>query len=263
MVSWSFFLRCDGRLKMLHIFKCDLHIHTCLSPCGDLDMYPRAIVRKSIEKGLDCIAICDHNTAENVPFVERAAAGSALKVLAGMEITSSEEAHIIALFDNFKDLKPIQEMVYGHLPGENVEEKFGCQVMVNENDEVEGFCQRFLIGSTDLPLKRIVDAIHEAGGVAIAAHIDRESFSVVGQLGFISPDMGFDAAEISHRLSLREARQLFPDLELLPFIKTSDAHYLSDIGRGITDILVAEPTIDELKMAFKKEKGRAILIDHD
>lgn len=249
---------------MLRVYRCDLHIHTCLSPCGDLDMYPRAIVRKSLEKGLDCIAICDHNTAENVAFVEKAAQGSSLKIIPGMEITSREEVHVIGLFENLSDLIPLQELVYGHLPGENDEDRFGCQAVVNENDEVERLSNRFLIGSTDLPLKVIVDAIHEAGGMAIAAHIDRESFSVISQLGFISPDMQFDAVEISSHLpSFKEARIRFPDLTRLPFIRASDAHFIKDIGKSVTEFLINAPTLKELRMAFNREKGRLILNDHD
>jgi len=248
---------------MLHVFRCDLHIHTCLSPCGDLDMYPRAIVRKSLEKGLDCIAICDHNTAENAGFVEKAAAGLPLKVIFGMEVTSREEVHVVALFENSSNVIPFQEMVYRHLPGWNMEEKFGCQPIVNEKDEVEGFCDRLLIGATDLPLKIIIDAVHEAGGVAIAAHIDRESFSVIGQLGFISPDMRFDAVEISPRLSIGEARRLFPELKHLTFITSSDAHFIGDIGKGVTEVMMFSPTVGELKMALRNEKGRQVIYGHD
>ncbi|MCX7982668.1 MAG: PHP domain-containing protein [Syntrophales bacterium] len=248
---------------MLRVYRCDLHIHTCLSPCGDLDMYPRAIVRASLEKGLDCIAICDHNTAENVAFVERAARQTPLKIIPGMEITTVEEVHVLALFDNLNDLIPIQEMVYRHLPGENDEQRFGCQAIVNENDEVEGFLKQLLIGSTDLPLKDIVNAIHTAGGMALAAHIDRESFSVISQLGFISQDMQFDAVEISSRLSIEEARRLYPDLIGMPMIKTSDAHFIKEIGKGITEILVKSPTIEEFKMAFNKAKGRLVLSGYD
>jgi len=246
---------------MLHVFKCDLHIHTCLSPCGDLNMYPRAIVRKAHELGLDCIAVCDHNTAENVSFVKKAALHSPLKVIPGMEITSREEVHILAFFDNLENLLSLQEIVYAHLPGENDEERFGCQAIVNENDEVEGFSNRLLIGATTLPLTDIVEAIHKRGGLAIAAHIDRESFSVIGQLGFVSREMQFDALEVSARLSLKEARRVFPSLSEWSLISSSDAHFIEDIGRAYTQLLVEAPTVEELKLALKNEKGRVVFTE--
>src|SRR5512136_3038775 len=102
---------------MLRAYRCDLHVHTCLSPCAELDMYPRAVVEKSIAEKLDIIAICDHNASENTPFVLKSAEGKSLTVLPGMEITSREEVHLLALFDTFGDLKKIQNIIYDHLFG--------------------------------------------------------------------------------------------------------------------------------------------------
>jgi PHP family Zn ribbon phosphoesterase len=140
------------RIDMLRAFRCDLHVHTCLSPCADLDMCPRAVVEKSIAEKLDIIAVCDHNASENTQFVLRSAEGKPLTVLPGMEITSSEEVHLLALFDTLGDLKKIQDIIYEHLSGTNREEIFGCQAIVNDLDEVEGFNDRFLLGATKLSL---------------------------------------------------------------------------------------------------------------
>ena len=158
---------------MLRAFRCDLHVHTCLSPCADLDMYPRAVVDKAIAEKLDIIAICDHNASENTQFVLRSAEGKPLTVLPGMEITSSEEVHLLALFDTLDGLTKIQDIIYGHLSGTNREEIFGCQAIVNDLDEVEGFNDRFLLGATKLSLPEIIDQIHGFGGLVIASHIDR------------------------------------------------------------------------------------------
>ncbi|MCK4535078.1 MAG: PHP domain-containing protein, partial [Syntrophobacterales bacterium] len=160
---------------MLKGFRCDLHIHTCLSPCADLDMYPTALVEKSLASGLDVIGICDHNASENVRYVIEASRGKPVHVFPGMEITSREEVHVIALFKNIDNLLQIQKVVYNSLSGTNREEIFGCQAIVNESDEVEGFNDRLLIGSTDLSLQEVVEEIHALDGIAIAAHIDRES----------------------------------------------------------------------------------------
>ena len=123
---------------MLKVFYCDLHIHTCLSPCADLNMHPQALVEKALEAKLDIIAICDHNSSENVPYVIKAAKGKNIKILPGMEITTSEEVHLIAIFNSLSDLAKLQVLVYDHLAGINDEQKFGVQAIVNEKGEVEG-----------------------------------------------------------------------------------------------------------------------------
>lgn len=244
---------------MLKIFNCDLHVHTCLSPCGDLDMHPRALVEAAVASCLDVIAICDHNASENVPYVIKAAQGKNLKIIPGMEITSSEEVHLIALFESMADLSAIQATVYRHLAGVNDENRFGIQAIVNETGEVEGFNNKLLIGATDIPLNEILDLVHEQKGLAIASHIDRESFSVLGQLGFIDENFDFDALEIAALLDLKKARAQYATLNRYAFITSSDAHYLRDIGKVFTKIMMAEPSIAELKMAFQNQNGRHIL----
>jgi len=240
-------------------FRCDLHIHTCLSPCAELDMYPRAIVRKVLEEKLDIIGICDHNSSENVVSVQRAAYGLPLTVLPGMEVSSSEEVHTLALFENISCLQQFQKVIYDHLPGENDEDVFGCQAVVNEWDEVDGFNQHLLIGATVLSLQEIIDHIHRLGGLAIASHIDRESFSVIGQLGFIDPTFAFDALEITPRLGLARARETFPELGSYPFVTSSDAHFLHDVGRTFTEIWMETGNFPELGRALRGEGGRHII----
>jgi 3',5'-nucleoside bisphosphate phosphatase len=243
---------------MCRAFRCDLHIHTCLSPCAELDMYPRAVVEKSIAEQLDIIAICDHNAMENVQFVLRSVEGKPLTVLPGMEITSSEEVHLLALFDTLDDLMKIQNIVYDHLPGTNREEIFGCQAIVNDLDEVEGFNDRFLLGATELSLLEIIHHIHGFGGLAIASHIDRESFGIIGQLGFIDPDIPLDALEITYRTGIKDARSKYPELSRFPFIESSDAHSIKDIGEGVTTMFLERGTISEIRMAFEHRRGRYI-----
>ncbi len=243
---------------MLRAFRCDLHVHTCLSPCADLDMYPRAVVEKSIAEHLDIIAICDHNASENMQYVLTLAEGKPLTVLPGIEITSSEEVHLLALFDTLEDLKKIQDVIYKHLSGTNREEVFGCQAIVNDQDEVEGFNDKFLLGATKLPLLEIIHQVHGFGGLAIASHIDRESFSVISQLGFIDPDIPFDALEITRHTGIQKARVKYRELARYPFIESSDAHFIKDIGQGVTTIFLERGTIAELKMAFEHQGGRYI-----
>ncbi|NPU85699.1 MAG: PHP domain-containing protein [Syntrophaceae bacterium] len=243
---------------MLKAFRCDLHVHTCLSPCAELDMYPRKLVERCLSVGLDAVAICDHNASENIVHVRRCAEGTPLTVLAGMEVASREEVHLLALFDMVEELLPLQEWINRHLPGRNDERLFGCQAIVNDRDEVEGFCERLLIGATELPLQAIVEKIHDLGGLAVASHIDRESFSILSQLGFVVPGPPFDALEISPETGIREGRLRYPELEQFSFITSSDAHYIRDIGRAWTDVKMNAVTVKELSMAFRKREGRTI-----
>jgi hypothetical protein len=244
---------------MLKVFNCDLHIHTCLSPCAELDMHPQALVEKAITAHLDVLAICDHNASENVPFVIRAARGKDLKIFSGMEITSSEEVHILAIFDSLIDLSKLQETVYQHLAGKNDEERFGVQAIVNEKGEVEGLSDKLLIGATDIPLNDLLNLVHEQNGLTIASHIDRESFSVISQLGFIDKSFNFDALEVTPLTGLRQARETYRDLNNYSFITSSDAHYLKDIGTAMTKIIMEKPTLEELKMAFARQNGRRVM----
>lgn len=244
---------------MLRTFKADLHVHTCLSPCADLEMSPRAIVTRALEKGIDLIGITDHNSSENVPALMKAAVGTGVTILPGMEATSKEEVHLLALFDSLSQAFSFQQTVYDHLPGENDQEAFGMQVVVNEESDVLGFNPRLLAGATELTTDQLVEAIHSLNGVVIASHIDRETFGIIGQLGFIPEGLPLDALELSPNTSLSEARRRFSNYAHLTFVSSSDAHYLRDIGKVTTLLLLAEPTARELKKAFVCEEGRRVI----
>ena len=246
---------------MLKIYNCDLHIHTCLSPCAELDMHPKALVERALERRLDIIAISDHNASANVPYVVAAAAGKNIRIIPAMEITTSEEVHLLALFGRLSDLQQLQSIIDRHLFGENDENRFGVQAIVNELGEVEGLNHQLLIGATDLPIDSLVDKIHQLGGLAIPAHIDRESFSVLSQLGFIDENARFNALEISKRVGIRQGRERYAELARYAFLTSSDAHYLRDIGTSTTPFLLEEPTFEEIKMAVSGQNGRQILED--
>jgi len=244
---------------MLKTYTCNLHVHTCLSPCGDLDMHPSAIVHEAVAQQIDIIAICDHNTSENVGYVAKAAQGTGLTVIGGMEVTSREEVHIIALFEDLEALSRLEEYVFAHLDGLNDENAFGMQVIVNEIGEVEGFNERLLIGATSIPLEDVVGKVHELQGLAIAAHIDRPSFSVISQLGFVPDHVPFDALEISARLDVAQARIRFPELSRYPFITSSDAHFIEDLSSAATTkMCLEEASFAEIAMALRKENGRYV-----
>lgn len=246
---------------MLKKFRMDLHIHTCLSPCGDSDMRPGEIVKKAKLGDLDAIGICDHNSAENVTAVRKAGERENLEVIGGIEITSREEVHILALFDREADLLLTQNVVYEHLPGTNDKDVFGDQLIVDENDRITGTTDRLLIGATTLLLEQIVEIVHRFGGLAIASHVDREAFSIIGQLGFIPEGLSVDGLEVSPLNSLEDVRGRLPQLTHFPLVTFSDAHYLDDIARTYTSFLVERADVQEIGKALLNEDGRRILED--
>ncbi|MBW2096175.1 MAG: PHP domain-containing protein [Deltaproteobacteria bacterium] len=239
-------------------FKTDLHIHSCLSPCGDLDMSPRRIVEKCRERGLDIIALCDHNSAENVEPAIRVGEALGIRVLPGMEINSKEEVHTLAIFGQTNQAFAMQDIVYGSLTGVNRPEFFGEQVRANEFDEVEGFNDRLLIGAVDLGLEEIVREIHRLGGLCIASHVDRPSYSLISQLGFVPPGVYLDAVEVSDpRWAGSEGRGILETLGL-PVVTSSDAHFLKDIGRRVSVFFMETATVEELRLALLGKSGRSV-----
>lgn len=242
---------------MLRPFKADLHVHTCLSPCTELDMSPTKILTSAKKKGIDILGICDHNSSENSLAIMNASKKTNIHVIPGMEVTSREEVHVLALFDDIGNALKLQESIYRNLPGENDEEAFGMQVIVSEKEEVLGFNDKLLIGATTIPLEEVLQLIHSFDGVAIASHVDRESFSIIGQLGFIPENLELDALEISPNMTITEAKKKFKDN--YPITCSSDAHYPNDIGRGFTSFLLEEGTVAEIKKALKNEDGRKLI----
>ena len=247
---------------MLRIFKADLHIHTCLSPCAELSLGPKAIVDKAVQCGLDVICISDHNSSENTSAVMKAVGNRSVKVLPGMEVTSKEEVHILAIFDSLDNALRLQTIVYEHLPGENDPEAFGLQVVVNEYHDVLGFNNRLLAGATELSVEQVVDSISDLEGLAIAAHVDREAFGIIGQLGFIPGELRLDGLELSANTSPEQAGRRFPQYAGRGFIRSSDAHSAGDIGRVWTSFLLDEPSAREIKKALRGEDGRRVVPEH-
>jgi len=242
---------------VLRLFKADLHIHTCLSPCAELAMSPKGILDAAEKKGMDILGICDHNSSENSLAIIKAAKNKSVHILPGMEVTSEEEVHILALFDEIGNARKLQEQVYRSLPGKNDEETFGMQVLVNEKEEVLGFSDKLLIGATTIPLDEILRLIRSFEGLAIASHIDREAFSIIGQLGFIPENLELDALEISPSITVEEAKIKFP--YTYPLTCSSDAHRPDEIGKSYTSFLLQDVTVNEIKKALRGEESRKLI----
>lgn len=221
-------------------------------------MKPRAVVERALTVGLDMIAICDHNSADNLLAFIEAGKKVGLPVLPGMEVTSKEEIHLLAIFNHPEDCITLQDWVYQHLPGKNEEDVFGPQILVNEHSETIGYNEKLLIGATLLPLEEIVTFVGTLEGMIIASHIDRQAFSLIGQLGFIPDGVVLDGLEISSRTSLEEARKQFRPYQHLAFVRFSDAHSLEEIGKVSTHFLLEERTSREIKLALHSKEGRGI-----
>jgi predicted metal-dependent phosphoesterase TrpH len=220
-------------------------------------MSPKKILSAAKKKELDILGICDHNSSENSLAIRNAAKQTDIHVIPGMEITSQEEVHILALFDETENALNLQDSVYRNLPGKNDKEAFGMQVIVNEREEVLGFNEKLLIGATTLSLEEILQLIHSFDGVTIASHIDREAFSIISQLGFIPENLDLDALEISPNITYAEAEEKIKNQ--YPIIRSSDAHYPDDIGRGYTSFFLKDGTVAEIKKALKNEDGRKLI----
>lgn len=238
----------------MRMVRADLHLHTCLSPCADDRMQATAIVEQAKKMGLDMIGICDHNSAENAMAVVKAGRREGLSVIVGMEITSCEEAHILGLFEEGTGLMGMQELVYAHLPGKHYEDSFGLQTVIDEWDHIVGANHRLLIGATTLSVEQLVNAIHERSGLAIASHVDRERFSLVGQLGFIPEGLSLDAVEVARPSTLDQEYDY-------PVVTSSDAHFLQDIGTNCTTFTLEEPTLNEIRKALRHEMGRSFALN--
>lgn len=222
-------------------------------------MTPKTIVKTAIDQGLHMIAICDHNSARNTAATRRAAQGSGLTVVSGIEVTSAEEVHIVGLFPTDEEAEAAQEEIYARLYGENDEEVFGYQVVVNEHDEVEDLDQRLLIGATTLSCERVADLIHKFNGLAIAAHVDRDGFGIFSQLGFIPDGLALDALEVSKRSDFDTVQRRYRQSRQYTLLASSDAHYVQDIGAAYTLARMGETSFKELVKALKGVEGRTIL----
>jgi PHP family Zn ribbon phosphoesterase len=243
---------------MLREIRADLHVHTCLSPCGNLAMVPGVIAEAAAMKRLNVLGICDHNATENVQAVKAAAGRKGIAVLGGMEITSEEEVHILALFDDEEKLAELQEIVYANLPGVNDESVFGEQAIVNESDRVVDRSERFLIGATTISLERIVEMIRSLCGLAIASHVDRESFGLIGQLGFIPEGLPLDAVEVAPRIGWANGRTVPSTISGFPVVTFSDAHYPEDVGSRWTTFRAEDVRVEEMRMALLGRGGRSV-----
>lgn len=237
--------------------KADLHLHSVLSPCGDLLMTPAEIVKTAAQEGIEVIALTDHNSAENVEVSKYYCEKYNLKFIPAMETETKEEIHILCYFPDIKSLLKWQKIVYDGLPEqENDEDFFGPQIKCDHNDDYQSKVKHLLAGAVNLSLEQCFDKVKELGGVVVPSHLDRKH-SIISQLGFIPPELDLITAEISKNTDLESLLKKFPHLKNLQFMQNSDSHYLKEI-KAYQRLIVEEFSFVEFRKAVQKEEGRKI-----
>lgn len=238
--------------------KADLHIHSCLSPCGGLEMSPRTIARRARELGLGLVALTDHNCTLNCPAFVEACRREGVAALCGLEVCTQEEAHALCLFDQLDAALECGTMVQASLPvtpAAGFEELERAQWILNADDEVEGRVEHYLGLASTLTLTELRQRVEQMGGLMIPAHVDRPAFSVLSQLGFMPPDIG-PAIEVSFRYDLRkDPLRLNHRYTLLTH---SDAHQPEQMGRAHIELDPSITTIPALRTALAQRAVRAI-----
>jgi 3',5'-nucleoside bisphosphate phosphatase len=241
----------------LKTFRSDLHVHTVLSPCAAVEMIPPLIVRTALEKGINLIAITDHNSTANIKAVQKAASETDLKVLPGMELQTREEVHVLCLFDEIEQVEKLQNLIDERMPDmQNYPDIFGEQYIVDETGDFIRSELRLLSTSINITLKEAWENVDRLGGLFIPSHVNRQLFGLLPVLGFIPTDIPIEILEISRHISPQEAVQKFPSLEKYRMIQNGDVHNLNDF-LGSTEWELDEPTITELKLAIREIEGRS------
>ncbi len=244
----------------MNTYLADLHIHTVLSPCGDLEMSPGNIVEKAAEKGLDIIAVTDHNHCGHARLTRELGAGLGIWVVYGAEINTREEIHCLTFFDTDEQLSTFQEELeqnYVKIPNDN--SLFGHQVIVNEQEQIVKEIGHSLYPGLKWSIGEAADLVHELGGLFVPAHIDRTMNGLYSQLGFFPEDLEADAVELWRRTSPGAAQHAYPELKEFTLIQNSDAHFIEDIGRSGNRYAMKTRNFSELRMALRGEDGRMVL----
>jgi 3',5'-nucleoside bisphosphate phosphatase len=246
----------------MNSFRADLHVHTVLSPCGDLEMSPAAIVETAARRGIDILGITDHNSTKHGPLVNKLAQKKGIFVLCGAEVTTREEVHCLAFFENFEILGAFQQYLDSHLPYiKNDPRYFGYQVVLDEEEMIVEEEERLLISGLDQGLDQVEEEVHRLGGLFIPAHIDRPKYSLTSQLGFVPPGLKADALEVSRFTTPEKIAEQFPWIASYTFIRSSDAHHPDAIGSGITIFEMEHRSFDEIRKALHRTDNRSTRIE--
>jgi PHP family Zn ribbon phosphoesterase len=238
----------------------DLHLHTVASACAEVEMIPPLIVRRARELGIELLAVTDHHSVENAAAVQEAARAVGIEVLAGMEVQTREEVHVVCYFDDTVQAEQWQEMIWKRLPGmANRPEFFGEQYVVDATGAYVRTNERLLQTSTDLSFDELFWLAEQWGVLAVPAHVDRPRYSLFANLGVLPEAVRLPGVEISRNIAPQEALRRFPSLRGLGMVQSGDAHRLKEMTNS-TLLKLKEPTAQEVRKALLGQEGRSVKI---
>ena len=241
----------------------DLHVHSCLSPCADDDMTPNNIAGMAALKGLNILALTDHNSTKNCPAFFEACKRQGIVPIAGMELSTAEDIHIVCLLPELEDAMRFGEEIWKHLmPIKNRTEIFGNQLVLDGEDEIIGEEERLLISATDLPIEDAVALARSYGAHVHPAHIDRQSNGIVAILGDVPPDYGFAVFEMREKENMEKLALTVEELNEDSMIVCSDAHYLWDISEAENFVMIDDEPYSSARVRQKlfERLGRADMV---
>ena len=210
----------------------DLHVHSCLSPCGDDDNTPNNIAGIATLCGLNIVALTDHNTCKNCPAFFEAAKRYGIIPVAGLELTTSEDIHLVCLFEKLNSALKFDEYLQERrVLIKNRTDIFGDQLILNEEDEIIGEDEHLLSNATTISLDEAPELIRSFGGICYPAHIDRDANGIIAILGTLPPTPHFECVEIHSGERIPEFKEKYGLSDKL-IIVSSDSHYLTDINES-------------------------------
>lgn len=238
-------------------FRADLHIHSVLSPCGDLEMSPVNIIKKAVEQKLDIIGITDHNSTLHGPLLRKLGLENNLLVLTGAEVTTREEVHCLTFFENDEMLGKFQDYLDKNLPFiKNKPSVFGYQVVVDREDNILKEIQPLLITGINQSINEVERKVHDLGGIFIPAHVNKKVNSILANLGFLPSDLNADGFEVSGHVP--DFLLNHPEFSGKTILKNSDAHQLEFIGKNHNIFEIEQSNFEEIKMALHGLKNRRV-----
>ncbi len=239
----------------------DFHNHSCLSPCADDDATPSAIAGMGALAGYQIMALTDHNSAKNCPAFFRAAEAYGVIPIAGMELTTAEEIHVVCLFETLDGALAFDlEVESRRIPIKNKPDMFGNQIIVDENDTQIGTDPHLLLVATTIPLDEVPALVERYGGIAYPAHIDRDSGGIIAILGDLPPDIPFRYAELHDMKNAEPLLQKYPRLANMTLLSSEDAHRLDGVrdAEATISLFVEREDANAVRKAlFRKFRGEA------
>lgn len=226
----------------------DLHTHSCLSPCADDDNTPNNLLGMASLCGIDILALTDHNTAKNCPAFFDAAARYGVIPVAGMELTTSEDIHVVCLFEHLRDALDFGEYVGSRLVQiENRPDIFGTQLVLDENDNVMYQEPYLLSNATDISVEDVTELVRKYNGICYPAHIDRDSNGIIATLGTLPEELDFSCVEFHNPEKIEDYSKKY-SISNKTVIVSSDAHCLTDMrDKEFYFDIDGEPTPEQIR----------------